>query len=624
MNHYVSKDKHSTTHVYTGLTEDEFWDKLENVVLHQKHALKFGVSIGYTLVNRHDPFDVRRFHPATHNTSLFKNAPVSGAQSINTRKDAITNVEQLRQTVLAQTIDRPNSSYMLKSIDEFFLKNFERTHKLGSEEAVIPEVIRLNKHVINFPQPPQSTKCLFYCIAYHLQEGEKRPSHRMSAPTKAAVKKWLTFKGESFTDKTFPTIYKTLPPVDIYQLSDVEDSFKINIEVYAFDEETQEYSRAIDSTKSYDSTMSILSHNSHAMYITNPERFVGKHGCSKGFMVFATQERRHNHKKNKCQEAYIKKFVKEPSLFRPATNKISRLLSKYEVKDVDPFTEHYLVYDFEAILKPLNADKAAKRLTFTSAHIPVSVSVHNSLTDEAKCFVNDSPKDLLIDMFTHDAAKHKLIEEYNRIKYSKLFEKIEQRKQEAQERQKSEPNKITKAIVDKVLSEEGTITRFCATVPLIGFNSGRYDLNNIKEELIAAILQVSGCERITRRGQKTNDEKKPELSVRAILSGSGYMCLDAGGFKMLDISKYVAAGTSLRQYLKSYLGKCQCPDKTKYTCQMSKGHFPYEYITSFDKLNDPLPPRSAFNSKHRSTTLSDKEWKRVQWVWKHYNMKPLR
>lgn len=42
-----------------------------------------------------------------------------------------------------------------------------------------------------------------------------------------------------------------------------------------------------------------------------------------------------------------------------------------------------------------------------------------------------------------------------------------------------------------------------------------------------------------------------EMGVNATLSGSGYMCLDAGGFKMLDISKYVAAGTSLRQYLEA-------------------------------------------------------------------------
>jgi hypothetical protein len=70
----------------------------------------------------------------------------------------------------------------------------------------------------------------------------------------------------------------------------VEDCVGINIEVYTFDENTQKYSGAIDSAKGYETTMSILSHNNHAMYITKPERFVGKHGCPKCAMVFAKAE----------------------------------------------------------------------------------------------------------------------------------------------------------------------------------------------------------------------------------------------------------------------------------------------------------------------------------------------
>ncbi|GMF66368.1 unnamed protein product [Phytophthora lilii] len=515
-----------------------------------------------------------------------------GPQTINTRKDAIDSMDDLRNVVLEQTLDIPTSSYMLKSVDAFKLTLYYRTHKLGSEEAVIPEVIRSNRHVINFPQPPQSTKCLFYCIAYHLIEGEKPSRQRLVAPTKAAVKQWLTYKGVAFDSLTFPKLYKSLPPVELYQLSDVEDCFKLNIEVYTFDEETQEYSRAIDSTKSYDSTMSILSHNSHAMYITDAERFVGKHGCSKCSMIFVTHEQLRDHKKNNCQAAYIKRFVKEPALFRPATNKMARMLEKYGVKDVEPYTDHYLVYDFEAILKPLDADKA-KRLSFTNAHIPVSVSVHDSLTNETKCFVNDSPKQLLINMFTHAC--------------------------------KAQADRRSGADISHCDRDEETLAAFCGTISLIGFNSGRYDLNLIKDDLFAALMHVGGYEGIKRRGRKTKQQEKREMGVNAILSGSGYMCLDAGGFKMLDISKYVAAGTSLRQYLKAYLGKCQCPDKIKCVCQMSKGHFPYEYLKSFGMLDKPgLPPRSAFNSSLRSSKISDKAWKRVQWVWKHHEMKTLR
>lgn len=253
--------------------------------------------------------------------------------------------------------------------------------------------------------------------------------------------------------------------------------------------------------------MSVLSHNNRAMYTTNPKRFAGKHGYPKCTMVFATAEQLRDHKKNSCENAYIKRFVKEPNLFRPATNTMARLLEKYGVKDVDPSTDHFLVYDFEAILKPLDADKAAKRLTFTNAHIPVSVSVHDSLTDEAKCFVNDSPKQLLIDMFTHAATKRSLIEQYNKNKYDQLIEKVEQRKQEAEVRHSQEPSKITKAILAKAKTEINAIGSFCETIPLIGFNSGRYDMQLVKDDLLAAILHVSGCDTVKRCGRKVLDHQ---------------------------------------------------------------------------------------------------------------------
>lgn len=252
-----------------GLNESEFYNRIENVLLHQNHAFKFEVAIGFMLVNQTDLLDTKHFHAANHNTSQFKNSSVPGPQSVNTRKDAIQSMEQLRNIVLEQTVDIPTSAYMLKSVDAFQLMLYYRSHKMGSPEAVIPEVIRLNKDVINFPQPPQSIECLFYSIANHLQlqQGVKRPSNRLCTFTKDAVREYLAFKGQVITGrKQFTSVHKNFPPVDIYQLSDVEDCFRLNIEVFTFDEETQEYSRAIKSTKGYESTMSILSYNNHTMY----------------------------------------------------------------------------------------------------------------------------------------------------------------------------------------------------------------------------------------------------------------------------------------------------------------------------------------------------------------------
>ncbi|KAE8961417.1 hypothetical protein PR001_g30048, partial [Phytophthora rubi] len=95
--------------------------------------------------------------------------------------------------------------------------------------------------------------------------------------------------------------------------------------------------------------------------------------------------------------------------------------------------------------------------------------------------------------------------------------------------------------------------------------------------------------------------------------------------KILDISNYVPAGTSYDKYLTTYLGGCKCEDKISCVCGLGKGLFPYEYITSFNVLNETqVPPKSAFDSKLRGTSISGDEYERVKWVWKHYEMKSIK
>lgn len=66
----------------------------------------------------------------------------------------------------------------------------------------------------------------------------------MDTLTKQVVRKYLVSKGQIYTDRKFPAAYKNIPPVDFYQLSNIEDCFKLNIEVHMMDEDTQEFGRA--------------------------------------------------------------------------------------------------------------------------------------------------------------------------------------------------------------------------------------------------------------------------------------------------------------------------------------------------------------------------------------------
>ena len=55
---------------------------------------------------------------------------------------------------------------------------------------------------------------------------------------------------------------------------------------------------------------------------------------------------------------------------------------------------HFIVYDFEAILAPLNEHPTGD-LTYLSSHIPMSVAVNDTLSKEPVYLVDKNPKRLI-------------------------------------------------------------------------------------------------------------------------------------------------------------------------------------------------------------------------------------
>ncbi|EGZ27443.1 hypothetical protein PHYSODRAFT_321246 [Phytophthora sojae] len=607
--------KHMESHLYEGIQPADFYDKLENVLATQKSAFKVNIALGYKLVSRTDDSETRYFHPNISNTSVFS-TPVAINSKADIRKKVIS---EIRSMELADKLNYPRSGYMVKGITGFKIYIYQRDHALGDSEAVIPKVIRDNKHVINFPKT--NNKCVFHCIAYHKQEGAKKDPRRIQALVKQAFKQYCSYKEITYT----LGLFRNLKPIDILQFDELEECFKLNINVFTMDVETGKVECIRHSDKDYDS-INILSHENHALYITNIDMLQQKYQCSKCEMVFVSSDKLRNHTKNLCELVNIESFPAQPTIYQPAPNSIRSILTKYSIEDADHYIDHLIVYDFEAILKPTGV-KHGENTIFTNEHIPVSVSVANSLTEEVRCFVSDDPKELLKDMFQYIEEVAAKIQRYNVSKYETLLHKIinvhgltdaEVPGLDLGKTYKMEDVKAwiqngdfasffdlhSKLTFGKKRSDYGNLKQCIDQVPVLGFNSGRYDINLIKADLFAVI----GTDNIT-----------------SVIKNPGYMCIATSDMKMLDISNYVPAGTSYAKYLSTYLGECKCDDKIRCVCGLGKGIFPYEYITSFDVLSQPeVPPKSAFDSALCSTSISDEDYVRVQYVWEHYGMKSIK
>ena len=155
-------------------------------------------------------------------------------------------------------------------------------------------------------------------------------------------------------------------------------------------------------------------------------------------------------------------------------------------------------------------------------------------------------------------------------------------------------------------------------LPVIGFNSGKYDLNAIKQFLIPYFLSTTSKTGEQEQEQEEQDDKEEEEnegigSFFVIKRNNTFMCLSTDQLKFLDMINYIAPGFSYDKYLKAY------------GCEVTKGHFPYEYMDRLERLDDTaLPSKQAFFSRLKNEGISDEDYASCQEAWRDNAMTTLR
>ena len=232
-------------------------------------------------------------------------------------------------------------------------------------------------------------------------------------------------------------------------------------------------------------------------------------------------------------------------------------------------------------------------------HVPLSVSLASNVPgyEPAQCYVTDGDADKLVGcMMTRlntisDAAFESL-----KPSYESVLNELEARKEEWDDAEseanteEEENEKESKTNPFNTLA--GQLLGWLRQLPVVGFNSGKYDLNVVKKFFIPLLIHNNAA---------------------VIKRQNTYMCLYTDKLKFLDIVNYLAPGVSYDKYLKAY------------GCELGKGHFPYEYMDDLQKLEDrALPPQAAFYSQLKSEEISDADYARCQAVWHDNGMTTLR
>ena len=189
-----------------------------------------------------------------------------------------------------------------------------------------------------------------------------------------------------------------------------------------------------------------------------------------------------------------------------------------------------------------------------SEHVPISVSIADTLNPEPEYIVSEGPNELIHLFYQSLERRHEAI----------VADVVD---------------RFGRPDIDGISESQGEkILRWFNQVPVLGFNSGHYDLKLIRKYFVPLMAQ--------------------DKDVFAAEKNGRIMFISTPKFKFLDVLNYLAPGITYDKWVKTY------------GATLTKSWLPYEWFDSPAKLDFPgLPPYMAWYSKLKGAyVLSLKEY----------------
>ena len=279
------------------------------------------------------------------------------------------------------------------------------------------------------------------------------------------------------------------------------------------------------------------------------------HGCRKCYPY----DRNRIITNNQTREDRFKATVARTQKLRAAGYHVIEAWScevgKINIKLPKPQTQSYphaILYDFEAYGDKNQRKEPTETLIIENKHVPASVSLVDTLEREPTHICERDPAVLV----------------------KKFMKELERREENIREQVRAafKPEDINMLIKAQRLK----IEEWCNQVPVLGFNSGKYDLNLIRKHFAELVADTSDRVKVAKNGNK----------IMFILTKKT---------SFLDIINYLGPGTSYDKWVKAY------------ECESEKSWFPYEWFDSIEKLDfKGLPDYEHWYSKLKGCYLLTK------------------
>ena len=561
-----------------------------------------------------------------YKTAYFNSKPQTIINDLGT-PEALQLSQQQILNIIARWVSE-GSGWTIESVDSHHLNIVQYQPMKGSSYIKLPQELRnSSKGLINMKN--EDNECFRWCHIRHLNPQDKYPQ-RIKKSDKQYIQD-LDYTGIEF-------------PVTTKQYNKIEKQNEIRINVFGY-ENKQPYPIYVSKEK-YDNQINLLliseNDNKHYVLIKDFNKFMynqtkhkeSKHFCMHCLQCFSSEKVLNNHKDN-CIQVNGTQAVKMPD----KDNNILKFNNFHKQQPV-PFV---IYADFEAITEKISGCQPNNNKSYTEAY-----QKHTDCGYGYKvvcCYDDKYSKPITI--YRGEKAVYKFMEamleevKYCKKRMKKEFNKpLRMTKEDEEEFQKGNECHICNK---KYTNEDIKVRDHChitgkyrgsahqdcnlklrikpeeIKIPVIFHNLRGYDSHFIMQEIGEIVKKHTY---INKNGKETqmNINAIPNNMEKymAFMLGNHLTFLDSFQFMSSGLEKLVSnlPKKSLKYTSQKFKGK-------KLDLMARKGVYPYDYMDSFDKFSEKLPPKEEFYSVLNNEHISDENYKNAQNVWNTFSLKNM-
>ena len=171
-------------------------------------------------------------------------------------------------------------------------------------------------------------------------------------------------------------------------------------------------------------------------------------------------------------------------------------------------------FDFECWFDTKQLSSDSDKVHWVALHVPLSVSVAFNVPghEQVQCLVTDGDTNKLVSVMMDilramsDAAYDKIKNSYEDVveQLAEALTNWDQREPAA----RSSDDKESRPVTNPYKKLMGQLYGWMHQLPVIGFNSGKYDLNAIKQLLVLYFMSTSKTEELEEEEEKEQDYKE--------------------------------------------------------------------------------------------------------------------